>query len=291
MLESGRFFLVDAFTEHPFSGNPAGVLLNDAILPTTQMQTIANEVNASETAFPIPVDGKCFEDASYFKLRWFTPQVEVPLCGHATLATAHVLFHELGNPSTSLTFDTSSGELIVRRVGDHYAMDFPAGPSAPVDVDQSVYEALGLSGSNVLETRYCSDPNKLVIVVDEERIIRGLQPDFLKLREVSSIYNAGSIVVTSTSASAEYDFISRNFAPLRGVNEDPVTGSSHVILGPYWQGKLHKSQLTALQASPRGGAMKVEIGSNNRVILKGTAITITRGQMVLPVDLYTKQQR
>ena len=284
MLESCRFFLVDAFTEHPFSGNPAGVLLCDYILPTAQMQTIANEVNASETAFPIPVDDKSFEDSSYFKLRWFTPQVEVPLCGHATLAAAHVLFHELGNRSTSLTFDTRSGELTVKRVDDFYAMDFPAGLSEPIDVDDSVYEALGLTESDILETRYCDDPNKLVIVVDAEQIIRNLEPDFLKLRNISSIYNVGSVIVTSASASSEYDFISRNFAPLRGVNEDPVTGSSHVILGPYWQEKLNKSRLTAFQASRRGGSMIVEVIDENRVLLKGRATTITRGQMMLPPE-------
>lgn len=284
MSEWSSFFLVDAFAEYPFSGNPAGVLLYDAILPTAQMQAIANEVNASETAFPVPVDGKSFEESSYFKLRWFTPQVEVPLCGHATLATAHVLFHELGNRNTSLSFDTRSGELTVKHVDDYYAMDFPAGLSASMDVDASVYAALGLNEANILETRYCSNPNKLVVVVDSENIIRNLEPDFLKLREISSIYNAGSIVVTSTSASRDYDFISRNFAPLRGVNEDPVTGSSHVILGPYWQEKLNKSHLTAFQASPRGGVMIVEIGDNDRVVLKGKATTVTRGQMVLPFE-------
>ncbi len=284
MLESCAFFLVDAFTEHPFSGNPAGVILYDTILPTAQMQTIANEVNVSETAFPIPVDDKPFEEASYFKLRWFTPQVEVPLCGHATLASAHVLLHELGNQSTSLTFDTRSGELTVTHIDGHYVMDFPAGLSVPIDANRLVYDALDLNESNILETRYCDNPNKLIIVVDDERIIKNLQPDSIKIRELSTIYNAGSVVVTSASASSDYDFVSRNFAPLRGVNEDPVTGSSHVILGPYWKEKLGKSQLAAFQASARGGSMIVEVIDEYRVLLKAKATTITRGQMVLPPE-------
>ena len=284
MTESNPFYLVDAFTTQPFSGNPAGVFMHSSEMTPKQMQLIASEINASETAFPVPLDAPPFEVASRFHLRWFSPQVEVPLCGHATLATAHVLFREMENQNRVLRFETQSGELVVRHEGDYYAMDFPAGIAKPIDTDVSIYDALGIKESSVLDTLYCDSPNKLLVVVDEEDIVRGLAPDLLRLREISRKYNAGSVVVTCRSTSSDYDFVSRNFAPIRGVNEDPVTGSSHVILGPYWQQRLHRSQLKGFQASPRGGVVIVEAVDDSRVVLKGTALTISRGQMLVPSD-------
>ena len=284
MTESNPFYLVDAFTTQPFSGNPAGVFMHSSEMTPKQMQLIASEINASETAFPVPLDAPPFEVASRFHLRWFSPQVEVPLCGHATLATAHVLFRETENQNRVLRFETQSGELVVRHEGDYYAMDFPAGIAKPIDTDVSIYDALGIKESSVLDTLYCDSPNKLLVVVDEEDIVRRLAPDFLRLREISRKYNAGSVVVTCRSTSSDYDFVSRNFAPIRGVNEDPVTGSSHVILGPYWQERLHRSQLKGFQASPRGGVVIVEAVDDSRVVLKGTALTISRGQMLVPSD-------
>jgi PhzF family phenazine biosynthesis protein len=284
MSESCPLYLVDAFTSKPFSGNPAGVFFHSSEMTPKQMQLIASEVNASGTAFPVPLDAPPFEVASRFHLQWFSPQVDVPLCGHATLATAHVLFCEMKNQNRILRFETQSGELVVRREGDYYAMDFPAGIAEPIETDVSVYDALGIQESSVLDTQYCDSPNKLLVVVDEEHVVRGLAPDFLRLREVSRKYNACSVVVTCRSASPDYDCVSRNFAPIRGVNEDPVTGSSHVILCPYWQERLHRSQLKGFQASPRGGVVIVEAVDDSRVVLKGTALTISRGQMLVPSD-------
>ncbi len=284
MAESNPFYLVDAFTTQPYSGNPAGVYLHMSQMTPKQMQLIACEINASETAFPVPLDAPPFEVASRFHLRWFSPRVEVPLCGHATLATAHVLFREMKNQNRVLWFETQSGELVVRHEGDYYAMDFPAGIAKPIDADVSIYSALGIQENSVLDILYCDSPNKLLVVVDDEHVVRGLAPDFLRLREISRKYNAGSIVVTCRSTSPDYDFVSRNFAPIRGVNEDPVTGSSHVILGPYWQEQLHKSQLTGFQASPRGGVVMVEVVDDSRIIHKGTALTISRGQMLVPPE-------
>jgi PhzF family phenazine biosynthesis protein len=284
MSESCPLYHVDAFTNRPFSGNPAGVFLCRSEMSAKQMQLISAEVNASETAFPIPLDASSFKEASRFHLRWFTPQVEVPLCGHATLATAHVMFCELENQNDALKFETQSGELVVRHDGEYYAMDFPAGIAKSIDTDVSICHALGIQEHSVLDTLYCDSPNKLLVVVDDEHVVRGLSPDFIKLREISRKYSAGSVVVTGRSVSPDYDFVSRNFAPIRGVNEDPVTGSSHVILGPYWQEQLHKSQLKGFQASPRGGVVVVEVVGSSRVVLKGTALTISRGQMLVPAN-------
>ncbi len=285
MYKQNRFYLVDAFTARPFSGNPAGVFLYSSNLDSTQMQLIANEVNASETAFPVPLGNSSFQDASQFQLRWFSPEVEVPLCGHATLATAHVLFHEIENPNEIVRFETLSGNLTVKREGKYYKMDFPAGIPKNIDVETSVYSALKIDERNVVETLYCEEPNKLLIVVDAENTVKNLSPDFERVRNISQQYNAGSVVVTSLSISPEYDFISRNFAPLRGVNEDPVTGSSHVILGTYWKRRLKKSHLTGFQASSRGGFVDMEIIDDTRVVLGGAAITISSGNMLLPENV------
>ncbi|MFW9849271.1 MAG: PhzF family phenazine biosynthesis protein [Candidatus Thorarchaeota archaeon] len=277
-------YRVDAFTPKPFSGNPAGVFLYPSTLSSIQMQVIASEVNASETAFPVPLDNSSYQESSQFHLRWFTPEVEVPLCGHATLATAHVLFHEIGNPNEIVTFDTLSGNLIVRREGQNYSMDFPAGIPKQIDIARTVYDALGIEKESVVDNQYCDNPNKLIIVVDNEKDVRELSPDFAMLRNISHEYDVGSVVVTASSSNPDYDFISRNFAPVRGVNEDPVTGSSHVILGPYWKTKLHKSHLIGFQASSRGGSVIVDVLDDARVVLGGTAITVSSGEMLLPED-------
>lgn len=279
MGEGHRFYLVDAFTDRMFTGNPACVLLGKITLDETIMQMIAREFNLSETAFPVPYNNTDFETSNHFHLRWFSPVVEVPLCGHATLATAHILYSALENTSPSLTFTTLSGDLIVSKRGEYYAMDFPGGKATPIDFDTEILSALHLQRESVQNMLYCSNPNKLLIEVGNDRWIRALSPDFLKLTHISQKYDAGSIVVTAKSTSSDYDFISRNFAPIRGVNEDPVTGSAHVILGPYWQDKLGKDRLRAYQASNRGGFMDIEVKENGRVSLTGMACTIAEGTL------------
>ncbi|MBD3406063.1 MAG: PhzF family phenazine biosynthesis isomerase [Candidatus Lokiarchaeota archaeon] len=271
--------MVDAFTDKIFTGNPAAILLNPVILPDTTMQRIAREFNLSETAFPTPIEGSSFEQPYRFNLRWFTPTVEVPLCGHATLATAHVILSELGNSNSKLVFSTHSGDLVISRDGDFYVMDFPSGVAQPVDIYEDVLKALKLGQNDVEEMLYCEEPNKLLVVLRDVDVVRNVTPDFPCLLEVSKNLNAGSVIVTALSPSSKYDFISRNFAPLHGVNEDPVTGSSHVILGPYWQKRLDKYQLRAYQASTRGGSMELEIRSSGRILLKGTARTVAKGTM------------
>ena len=278
MGEEHRFYLVDAFTDRMFTGNPACVLLAENYLDEEVMQMIAREFNLSETAFPIPYDSSDFETSNHFHLRWFSPVVEVPLCGHATLATAHILFSELKNTSPSLTFTTLSGDLIVTKRGEYYVMDFPEGKVTPIDFDAEILSALHLHRESVQTMMYCPSPNKLLIEVDNDRLIRNLSPDFRKLTHISQKYDVGSIIVTAKSSS-DYDFISRNFAPIRGVNEDPVTGSAHVILGPYWQDRLGKDKLRTYQASDRGGFMDVEVKESGRVSLIGMACTIAEGTL------------
>ncbi len=276
-------YIVDAFTDIPFSGNPAGVYLCPTSLNEQQMQLIARELNLSETAFPIPTSSEYYTDANRFHLRWFSPLVEVPLCGHATLATAHVLWSELQNENDTLAFETKSGRLEVHRGTSGYVMDFPRGKAESIPITEDITCALELSIESVVDMLYCEDPNKLLIVVKDETDVKDLQPDFLELSRISEKHNAGSIIVTTISTSTEYDFISRNFAPIRGVNEDSVTGSSHVILGPYWQAALKKDTLVAYQASSRGGSMTVKMVNEDRVLLIGNAVTITRGTMTIPV--------
>lgn len=277
MNEMKKFYLVDAFTDRIFSGNPACVFLSKEPLDEKTMQMIAREFNLSETAFPAPTDSDDFETSTCFHLRWFTPVVEVPLCGHATLATAHILYSELHNSCPSLSFSTQSGDLIVSKKENSYVMDFPAGELIPVDIDSEVISALHLEIESVRAMMYCPNPNKLLVEIDREKLVRDLSPDFLELTHISQKFNAGSIVVTSASTSIDYDFISRNFAPIHGVNEDPVTGSAHVLLGPYWQSKLGKHRLRAFQVSSRGGFMEVEVKDNGRVDLIGTACTVAEG--------------
>jgi PhzF family phenazine biosynthesis protein len=279
MVKGHRFYLVDAFTDQMFTGNPACVLLGANSLEEEVMQKIAREFNLSETAFPIPHDNTTFKSANHFHLRWFSPIVEVPLCGHATLATAHVLYSELANTNSSLSFTTQSGTLIVSKRDERYVMDFPRGEVTPIDFDTAILSALHLQGESVQNMMYCPNPNKLLIEVDNEKRIRDLSPEFDELIEISHRYDVGSIIVTAVSNSTEYDFISRNFAPIRGVNEDPVTGSAHVILGPYWQEKLGKNKLRAYQASNRGGFMDIEVKESERVFLIGIARTIAEGTL------------
>ena len=279
MVEGHRFYLVDAFTDRMFAGNPACVLLGFKPLEDNIMQMIAREFNLSETAFPVPYDNTGFETSDHFHLRWFSPVVEVPLCGHATLAAAHTLYSELENASPSLTFTTLSGNLIVSRRDNCYVMDFPSGKATQINFDSEILLALRLQGESVKNMMYCPSPNKLLIEIDDDKSIRTLSPDFLELTHLSQKYNVGSIVVTAMSTSSDYDFVSRNFAPIRGVNEDPVTGSAHVILGPYWQEKLGKDKLRAYQASNRGGFMNIEVKESGRVSLIGMACTIAEGNL------------
>jgi PhzF family phenazine biosynthesis protein len=263
-----QLFQVDAFTNEVFKGNPAAVCLLAQPMPEAWMLSLTQEMNLSETAFVLPQkDG--------FSLRWFTPKVEVNLCGHATLASAHVLFENgLVLEEEPVRFFTRSGELLARRIPNGIELDFPAQPPQPTPPPpQALLEALGVSQPvNVL-----AFGNKYLIEVASETQVRALQPDFSAMLRATDF---GACVTARAEAHGGYDFVSRFFAPSVGINEDPVTGSAHTMLGPYWAAKLGKTDLRAYQASARGGSLGVRV-TPQRVYLSGQAVTVFKGTLAL----------
>jgi PhzF family phenazine biosynthesis protein len=257
-------YLVDAFTDRPFAGNPAGVCLPDTHLDPARMQSVAAEMNQAETAFVRPrPDGD-------WDLRWFTPTVEVELCGHATLASAHVLWQTGRVPaSTAIRFHTLSGVLTCTSRGGRIEMDFPAEPALPVQSPAEEAFALGAAPTFVGRNRM-----DMLVVLDSAAEVRDLAPD---MEQVSKIKTRG-VIVTARSDLPEADFVSRFFAPQSGVAEDPVTGSAHCCLGPYWRGVLGKDELVGRQVSRRGGTVAVRV-AGDRVILGGTAVTVVEGRL------------
>ena len=260
-----RVVQVDAFTDRPFSGNPAAVVVLDEPGDPGWMQNVALEMNLSETAFLVRrADGA-------FDLRWFTPRVEVDLCGHATLASAHVLWEDAHlAPGAQARFHTRSGLLTADRRDGAIVLDFPATPEKKAEPPAGLLDALGARSLYVGKNAF----DYLVEAASEEEV-RALKPDFGALGAV----RARGIIVTSRASSPGFDFVSRFFAPAAGINEDPVTGSAHTTLGPFWAGRLGKRSLRAYQASPRGGVVEVEL-AGDRVRLGGQAVTVLRGELV-----------
>lgn len=261
---------VDAFADRPFVGNPAAVCVLGEARDAGWMQAVAREMNLSETAFVWPEPGK---GAGVYGLRWFTPGVEVDLCGHATLAGAHVLWTE-GHlaPGAPALFETRSGRLSATREGDWITLDFPATPVDPGRPGDA--EALGrILGVPVSFSAY--NRFDLLAEVESEGVLRGLRPDLASLSKAP----VRGLIVTSRAETPGYDFVSRFFAPAVGVDEDPVTGSAHCCLGPYWSARLGKTELTAYQASARGGVVRVGV-LGDRVRLGGRAVTVLRGELV-----------
>ena len=258
---------VDAFTATPFQGNPAAVCVLTAPRDSQWMQYVAREMNLSETAFLIPRDRG-------FELRWFTPTTEVLLCGHATLASAHVLWTEgYLAPEQAAEFHTKSGILTARKLGNWIELDFPATPSV-IDVTMPVglEEALGTSVQTVARNSL-----GLLVEVGNQAIVEHLHPNFSQLVDLG----IAKIVVTSQAdAETDYDFVSRFFAPGIGIHEDPVTGAAHCCLAPYWFDYLQKTQMLGYQASERGGMVKVVYDGGDRVSLSGQAITMMRGELL-----------
>jgi PhzF family phenazine biosynthesis protein len=260
-----RLLQVDAFTSQAFRGNPAAVCLLDGDRDAAWMQNVAAEMNLSETAFLQPNDDG-------FGLRWFTPAVEVALCGHATLASAHALWEEgLLDASETARFHTLSGVLTATRNGDLIELDFPATLEQRAEAPNGLLESLGI-GHPLYVGRNKFD--YLVEVASEDEV-RALQPDHARLRTVG----ARGVIVTSRG-TGEFDFVSRFFAPGSGIDEDPVTGSAHCCLTPYWSTRLGKKEMTAFQASPRGGVVRVRL-DGDRVKLAGHAVTVLRGELTV----------
>lgn len=256
-------FQVDAFSSEVFGGNPAAVCPLAAWLPDATLEKIAAENNLSETAFFV-------RTGEVFELRWFTPTVEVDLCGHATLAAAWVLFEQLGERCETLRFSTRSGELRVRREDGRLAMDFPAKQPDAVTPPPGLLQALGLEEAEGL---YRTDD--YLVVVKDETIVAGLNPDFVAL----AAFDIRGIAVTAPGHNV--DFVSRWFGPRVGVNEDPVTGSAHTSLAPYWAKRLGKHSLTAEQGGTRKGQLRCEVLDSERVIISGHGALYLRGTIFI----------
>ena len=260
-----KLLTVDAFTDQPFRGNPAAVCLLDRERDAEWMQRVANEMNLSETAFLLRQDGG-------WSLRWFTPAVEVDLCGHATLASAHALWSEKADDADLLRFHTRSGLLTAARDGEWIELDFPAKREQQVDAPAELLDALGVRNP-VYVGRNQFD---YIVEVPTEADVRALEPDHAALRKVK----VRGVIVTSRGANGQYDFVSRFFAPGSGVDEDPVTGSAHSCLAPFWSSRLGKNEFTAYQASRRGGMLRVRL-DGERVKMAGRAVTVLRGELVV----------
>jgi predicted PhzF superfamily epimerase YddE/YHI9 len=259
------FVQVDAFTAEPFAGNPAAVCMLARPADERWMQAVAREMNLSETAFLYP-------DGDAWRLRWFTPTVEVDLCGHATLAAAHVLWEE-GHlpPDAPARFHTHSGRLGAVRRDGWVELDFPAEPALPAKAPAGLLAALGVRGA-VARNRL-----DYLVQVDDEAMVRRLTPDLTRLRRIRT----RGVIVTARATAPPYDFVSRFFAPAAGVDEDPVTGSAFCALGPWWAERLGRDTLTGFQASARGGVVRVHV-RGARVGIAGQAVTVLRGELVAP---------
>ncbi|MGQ0701806.1 MAG: PhzF family phenazine biosynthesis protein [Gemmatimonadales bacterium] len=256
--------LIDAFTGERFAGNPAAVSLLDRARPAEWMQAVAREMNQAETAFLVRQDDG-------FGLRWFTPTVEVDLCGHATLASAHYLWEERilsgGEPAV---FHTKSGRLTATREGEWITLDFPATRPGPCEPPAGLLPALGLTRAETLRSRF-----DYLVVIEEPAGLRELRPDLGRLAGIP----ARGVIVTAPSDRPEADFLSRFFAPQSGVDEDPVTGSAHCALAPFWAERLGKAELVGYQTSARGGTVRVRT-TGERVLLGGKAVTTVRGTLL-----------
>jgi PhzF family phenazine biosynthesis protein len=261
-----EIFHVDAFTDQPFAGNPAAVCILSEGRDASWLQKVAREMNLPETAFLSRQEGG-------FDLRWFTPTVEVDLCGHATLAGAHVLWETgLLDRQEQARFHTRSGLLTAAYSRGEVELNFPATPDQPVSAPENLGKALGVIPTYVGRSVY-----DYLVEVESEEAVRNLRPDLGLLK----ILDVRGTIVTARADSSAYDFVSRFFAPGAGIDEDPVTGSAHCCLGPYWRGRLNKEEFVAYQASERGGTVRVRL-AGDRVVLGGRAVTVLRGMLVDP---------
>ncbi|MCX7338750.1 MAG: PhzF family phenazine biosynthesis protein [Alphaproteobacteria bacterium] len=271
-----KFWTVDAFTDRLFSGNPAAVCLVDSFPDDGLMQKIATEINLSETAFLVPAQTASQEN-SHFSIRWFTPTVEVNLCGHATLAAAHVLWNELDEPPSSpVYFDSRSGVLMARKDENSITLDFPAQYPELMCMPGDLIDALQLESWDVAPVSVSKACDDILVELRTAKEVINLRPDIAKLAEIDC---HGIIVTAEGKKDSPYDFVSRYFSPRVGVNEDPVTGAAHCKLTPYWAEKLGKNKFTAFQASKRGGILTLAL-EHDRVLITGQAVTAFRGKFL-----------
>ena len=265
------FYQLAAFTETPFKGNPAAICMIPTDLPEELYLSISSEMNLSETAFMEKTE------PGAYTLRWFTPVREVPLCGHATLAAASLLFEHLKIPEKRIRFDTAAGSLYAEYTSEGVLMDFPSNPPHSVEPMNDVLDALGVD--TWVDVQYSPGNQKLMIHLNSAETLHSVEPDFTALRNAENPLEWRGTMITAPGFDG-YDFVSRHFAPLMGVNEDPVTGSNHTVLTPYWSKLLGKKRMHAYQASKRGGSMIVE-DMGERVHLIGKSVLVLKGKLNL----------
>lgn len=258
-----KCWTVDAFTDRPFGGNPAAVCWLEAEKDVAWMQAVAAEMNLSETAFVRQLP-------SGYELRWFTPTMEVDLCGHATLASAHALWSNNLVPLDPIHFHTRSGILTCTRAGEMIELDFPSTPPSKVVISEALTKALGVPVVEAGASRFYQ-----LAVLESEAAVRNCQPDFRRMVEIPTL----GVIITARSDDDRFDMVSRFFAPAMGVNEDPVCGSAHCCLAPFWAARLGKTELKAYQASARGGVLHLSL-RGDRVALRGHAVTVWRGELL-----------
>jgi PhzF family phenazine biosynthesis protein len=269
-----KIYHVDAFTESPFGGNPAVVCIAEGPMEELQMQSIAREMNLSETAFV----NFCYDKERY-EIRWFTPRLEVDLCGHATMAAAKVLYDRVHVKTDCLVFNSRSGELRTFRQGDEIMLDFPLDElEQEISCSAELLEAIGIR--RYVKAFIGRKTRKLVIHIEESEQVQLIKPDFAKLAALSFDTVVKGIGITA-KGTGKYDIIGRYFNPWAGVNEDPVTGSVHTLLADYWSKLLNKNELIAYQASERGGEMRIRLADSGRVELWGKAVIVTAGELLI----------
>lgn len=265
MIHRLNYFIIDAFAEIPFTGNPAAVVILDNVVPDALLQNMASEINLSETAYLLEQDG-------IFNLRWFSPVTEVDLCGHATLASAHILWEmDILNQDQEARFNTKSGILTARKIGEHIEMDFPIEMPITTKCPSEIVDALKVEPIYTGRNRF-----DYFVELRSEDTVKSIKPNFEIIKKIE----CRGIIITSNAESNNYDFISRFFAPRFGIPEDPVTGSAHCALGPYWSKKMGKTELVGHQASKRGGIVKVSVREKG-VTLNGKALTVAEGKFIV----------
>jgi PhzF family phenazine biosynthesis protein len=269
-------YQVDVFTNEYFKGNPAAVCILDEEIDDRYMKSIASEMNLSETAFVLPID----IESNVYSLRWFTPEVEVSLCGHGTIGTAKVLFDVMGIEADEIIFETMSGKLIAKKSDDGIGIDMPLDTPEDIIMPAGLLEALGII--NYEDIKIGKVTRKLIIKVKDESEILQLDPNFNIMKSIKFNQDVKGVAVT-TNNTDNHDFLSRYFNPWAGINEDPVTGSVHTVLAQYWSKILNKNEMVAYQASPRGGEMVLKIKEGNRIELIGKAVIVLKGEIYLPL--------
>ncbi|UCE29906.1 MAG: PhzF family phenazine biosynthesis protein [Candidatus Bathyarchaeota archaeon] len=271
-------YQVDAFTDEAFKGNPAAVCILQNKLKSELMAKIASEMKLSETAFTYPLGNKSLQETKAFSLRWFTPRVEVSLCGHATLATAAVLFREIKVNANEIEFRTKSGNLAAKEDRRGIRLGFPSDNPTSVKTPSPLLRAVGVKNfTNVL---YGRNTKSLLIHLSSEEDVHNLKPDY-RLMESTTVEKEIESVIVTAKGSHPYDFISRFFSPWIGINEDPVTGAAHTVLAPYWSKLLNKNEMRAYQASTRGGELTVRLKPDNIVELIGNAVVVLKGRLMI----------